>query len=311
VVQQLAGAKEPGDGDGQKSGRRVRYLQDEAAPSAARMVLGSALRKRRVLRGLKQEQVARLLGGSPSKVSRIENGQHNFKEHDLQQFFAVYGVDDPAEQAQLRDLAEAANQPTWWQSWSGVAQKYLQAVVSFEDLAQRIRSYESQQLHGLLQTPDYARALINRGGGTPRQREALAELREQRQARFAAAENKMLICVIDEATLRRPVGSPDIMRRQLEHLIDLSSDPRYQFRLAELGRYDLPVELGTTTIFDFSGRILPTTVYTECFDGGLVVQDEESVDRRQKAFDALRVASLAPRQTVQKIRDLLSRTYHR
>jgi hypothetical protein len=116
--------------------------------------------------------------------------------------------------------------------------------------------------------------------------------------------------IIDEVTLLRPVGSPDVMRGQLEHLLTLSDNPRYQFRVAELSRYDLPVDLGPTTIYDFAG-MLPTIAYAEGFDGGLIIQDEQAVDRRTKAFDALLVASLAPRQTVRRISDLLARQYRR
>ncbi|MFJ6572245.1 helix-turn-helix domain-containing protein [Streptomyces sp. NPDC091292] len=311
MVQQPAGPEEPGESDGQKSGRRVRYLQDEAAPSAPRMVLGNALRHRRQALGLKQEEVARRLGASPSKISRIEKGQHKFKEQDLLGFFSLYGISDPEEQRQLEELARTANQPTWYQKRSTAAQRYLQAVVSFEDMAQRIRSYESQHLHGLLQTPEYARALIERGRGSRSRHESLLQLRKERQARFAAATDKRLICVIDEAALRRLVGSPQIMRRQVEHVIDLSANPRYVIRLAELNRYNLPVELCTTTLFDFAGRILPTVAYAESFDGGLIIQDEESVDRRERAFDALRAASLTPPKTVQKLRDLLASNYCR
>ncbi|MFJ6392805.1 helix-turn-helix domain-containing protein [Streptomyces sp. NPDC091972] len=310
MVQQLAGAGEPGDNDNSKAGRGLRYLRDEPAPSAQRMVLGYALRRQRMSLRLKQEEVAGRLGCSPSKVSRIEGGHHQFKERDLLRFFHVYGINDPSEQALLLALASGANEATWWQPWSWVAPKYVQAVVSFEDLAQRMRAYEPLQLHGLLQTSAYSRALIDRTSSSSRERDALAELREERKARFASAPaNKMGMFIIDEVTLRRPVGSPEIMREQLEYLLALSDNPRYQFRLAELGRYNLPVDLGPTTIFDFAG-MLPTIIYAEGFDGGLIVQDDQAVDRRTKAFDALLVASLAPRPTFRKISDLL-RYYRR
>ncbi|MEU9154933.1 Scr1 family TA system antitoxin-like transcriptional regulator [Streptomyces sp. NPDC048417] len=151
----------------------MRYIRDEIVPSAPRMVLGNALCARRTAIGLKQEDVARLLGASVSKVSRIETGQHQFKEQDLARFFVIYQVTDPVEQAQLRELAQVANQQPWWQPWSGVAQKHLQAVVSFEDMAQRIRVYEPLQLPGLLQTEGYARAVIAGGSADVHQRQSL------------------------------------------------------------------------------------------------------------------------------------------
>ncbi|KUO04636.1 helix-turn-helix domain-containing protein [Streptomyces caeruleatus] len=310
MVQQLAGAGDPGETESPKAGRGVRYLRDEPAPSAQRMVLGHALRKRRKSLNLKQGQVARFIGGSASKVSRIENGRHQFKERDLQALFQLYGIDDPTEQELLLGLAAGANEAAWWQPWSWATSKHLQAVVSFEEMAQRIRSYEPLHIHGLLQTPAYSQAVINRGPGTFQELEARAQLRRERKARFAdAPADKTGMFIIDEVTLRRPVGSMEVMCGQLEHLLELSADPRYQFRLAELGRCDLPVDLGATTIFDFAG-MLPTLVYAEGFDGGLIIEDDEAVDLRVKAFDALLFASLAPRQTRRRISDLL-RHYRR
>lgn len=310
MVQGSAGAA--GSGDLLKSSRRVRYIRDEIVPSAQRMVLGNALWGRRKAIGLKQDEVARRLGASVSKVSRIETGQHQFKEQDLVGLFAIYQITDPLEQAQLRALAEEANQQPWWQPWSGVAQKHLQAVVSFEDMAQRIRMYEPLQLPGLLQTEGYARAVIAGGSAEGHHRQALVDLRMERQQRFqAVGEDKKLVCVIDEGSLKRRYGTPRVMQQQLEHLIGLASSPRYVIRIAEQDRYDLPVHLGSTTIWEFSARILPDIAYAEIFDGGLIFQDEEQVDKRKKAFDRLRRESLSPQRSVQRLKDLLSSNYYR
>lgn len=311
MVRQLAGAEVPDDSGGQKPGPRVRFLKDEPAPSAPRMVLGKELGRRREAVGLQQKQVSRLLGWSVSKTSRIEGGQVKVKEHDLQALFSLYRIYDANEQQPLLELAEITRRDMWWKPWSGIASQYLQSVLSFEDMAQRIRSYEPLYLHGLLQTPDYARALIERGRGTQSTHASLAQLRTERHVKFADSPGKQLVAVIDEASLRRPVGNAEIMRGQVEHLIGLGEDGRFQLRLAELNRYNLPVELGPTTIFDFAETLLPTMVYSESFDGGLVIQDEPSVDLRVKAFDRLRSRSLAPGKTTQKLRDLLASNYYR
>jgi DNA-binding XRE family transcriptional regulator len=268
------------------------------------MVLGNALRHRRNAAGLKLDEVATRLGISTSTVSRIESGSIPTKEADLLRLFTVYQVTEPEEQSRFREMAAAAQQPAWWQPWSAVAPKHLQAVVSFEDMAQRIRSYESQYLYGLLQTPDYARALIERGRGSAHVRDELVELRKERQLRFAEAEGKSLIAVVDEASLRRPVGSRPIMRAQLEHLAELSRNPRYQLRLAELGSFDVPAELGSTTIFDFESRLLPTIACMEGFDGSLAIDDDAMVDHRVKKFDALLTRSLAPQAMRRKLQHL-------
>ncbi|MER6465754.1 helix-turn-helix transcriptional regulator [Streptomyces sp. NPDC001228] len=297
-----------GDGGGEKPGRRgtVRYLKDDAVPSAPRMLLGYALRSRRTTLGLKLQDVAARMGCSSSKLSRIENGHHAFKEKDLLQLFAVYEVHDRHQRETLLGLAEIANQPTWWQKWSAVAQPYLQAVISFEDMAVRTKTSSAQLLHGLLQTPAYSAASIRRGRGGSSAHDALIELRSERQARFAAAPDKSLIAVIFEAALLYPVGSPEIMAEQMEHLVELSKRRNYQLRLAEQGRYDLPVELGTTTIFDFEGRV-PAVAYQESLDGGLFIQDDDLVDHRDKVFDRLRALSLRPEATRRKLQHLANK----
>ncbi|MGV9427913.1 helix-turn-helix domain-containing protein [Streptomyces sp. NPDC003656] len=307
MARQLPISAEPDDGYGQKAGRRgaVRYLQNETAPFAARMVLGNALRHRREAVGLSAGEAARQLGGSPSKVSRIESGTFALKQQDLLKFCSLYRITDPEEQGRLYELARAAQQPAWWQPWAAVAPKYLQAVVSFEDMATRVKSFEPIYLHGLLQTPEYARALIERGRGSARGHDELVRFRTQRQERFAAAPNRRLICVVDEATLLRPVGSAEIMRGQLKHLLALTGDPRFQLHLAPLYDYNVHVELGPTTLFDFAGP-LPTIAFAEGYDGGLVIEDEHMVDRRVKAFDALAARSLAPRAMRRRLQDMLA-----
>ncbi|MFI8348764.1 helix-turn-helix domain-containing protein [Streptomyces sp. NPDC085596] len=310
MSKQLPAPAEFDDGAGQRAGRRgaVRYLQNEAAPGAARKVLGNALRLSRESARLSLGEAASHLGVSSSKVSRIESGTNSPKQRDLPKFFETYGITTPEEQGNLQELAAAAHRPTWWQPWSAVTPKYLQAVVSFEDMASRVRSFEPAYLHGLLQTPEYARALIERGRGPASTYDELVRFRTTRQKQFAAADKKLL-CVVDEATLARPVGSAAIMRGQLQHLIDLTltSNPRIQLRLAPLYEFDVHVELGPTTIFDFAGRLLPTIVFTEGYDGGLVIEDEEMVDRRVKAFDALATRSLDSHAMRRRLQHLLVR----
>ncbi|WP_244950248.1 helix-turn-helix domain-containing protein [Streptomyces griseofuscus] len=308
MIRRIAGAPGPvgSRSGGDRPGRRgtVRYLKDEAVPSAPRMLLGHALRSRRHHLGLKQEEVARRMGCSSSKLSRIESGMHHFKEKDLLRLFVVYEISGEKEQAVLLELAEIANQPTWWQEWSTVAQPYLQAVISFEDMATRIKAYSSDLLHGLAQTPAYAEALIRRGRGERDTHDALLGLRKERRARFEAAPGKKLIIVVHAAALLNRVGSPEIMADQMEHLAGLSERRNHQLRLVDPAHhYDLPVELGTTTIFDFEGRV-PKVAYAENLDGCLFIQDEDLVDHREVVFDELRFKGLGPDAARRKLNDL-------
>ncbi|GAA3196704.1 helix-turn-helix transcriptional regulator [Streptomyces ramulosus] len=307
MVQRTAGAEETDEG-GQKTRGRVQLLRDELTLSAPCMVLGRELRQRRQALKLDQQDVAKVLRWSKSKVSRIEGGRIGIDQRDLEDLFSLYRIDDAGREP-MRELALIGKRPEWWKKWSGITTAYLQAVMSFEDVAQRIRSYEPQYLNGLLQTPEYAKAVIGRGSD-PSNHAALVELRQQRQAKFAETPGKELVCVIDEVSLLRPVGNARIMRRQVQHLIELNEDPRYQLRLAELNR-SLPSEVGSTMIFDFAEKLLPTIAYSENFDGGLVIQDEESVDRRVRKFDMLRHMSLSPTATTQKLHHLLQSNCYR
>ncbi|MFB7778168.1 helix-turn-helix domain-containing protein [Streptomyces bauhiniae] len=308
MAEQLPSAAEPEHGSGQKTGRKgaVRYLQDEPAPRAARMVLGSALRRCREAVGLSVGEAAARLGGSASKVSRIESGLFSPKQQDLPKLFALYEITDTTEQSQLRELASDAQQSPWWQPWSTVTPKYLQAVVSFEDMATRIRSYEPIYLHGLLQTPEYSRALMERGRGSAIIHDEMVQFRTMRRQRFDAASDTNLVCIVDESSLMRPVGSADIMRKQLEHLVALTFHPRIQLRLAPLYDYETSVALGPTTIFDF-GRRLATIAYSEGYDGGLFIEDEQGVDSRTKAFDLLAARSLGPHAMRRRLQHMVTR----
>ncbi|MFJ3659803.1 helix-turn-helix domain-containing protein [Streptomyces sp. NPDC090119] len=307
MAEKLPIAAELDDGCDPKTGRRgtVRYLRNETAPRAARMMLGNALRLHREAAGLSAGEVARQMAGSPSKLSRIESGTISAKAQDLLKFIEMYKITDPEEQTQLRQLATAAQQSPWWQPWAAVTPQYLQAVVSFEDMAVSIRSYQLTYLHGLLQTPEYARALIERGRASEGAYDDLIRFRTARQERFVEASDKKLLCVVDESVLARPVGSPEIMREQLKHLITLTCDPRVQLRLVPLHNYDVHVELAPTTIFDFAGH-LPTIAFAEGYDGGLVIEDKKMVDRRVKEFDAVATQSLGPHATRRRLQDLLA-----
>lgn len=284
---------------------RMTHSQAPAIPVAQRMILGIQLRGRRQASSMSVTDAARLVGMSGSKLSRLEAGMHDFKRQDLARLFDLYKV-SPAEQQYLLDLLENATERPWWQDWSDVATTQLQSFVSLEETAQRIRTYQSTQLPSLLQTEEYARAVIEVGipESTPRTVERLVELHQNRIQRFEGSAPNRLICVIDEATLIRPFGGIEVMRRQLDHLIAMTEDSRHSMRIAELTKPNLPVNLGMTTIFDFEGRTLPTIVYTEHFDGAFILQKEEEVDRRVKAFDRLQSFSLSRDQSSQRLRDL-------
>lgn len=291
-----------------RSPRTVRNLHAMSgrAPTAQRMKFGEMLRQHRVRLGLTEKEVAQRLGGrSASKISRLESGEHDFKESDVRSLLDVYGVEDPAERERMLELAHEANQKGWWEPYSDVATKELQTYVSLEDIAQRMRSFETGQLHGLLQIPDYTRALVRANSPhlDAKSVERITELRRLRAERFLQDSSAELKCVLDEVTLSRGYGSDSIMQQQVEHLISLADHPRLTFRLIPTRGLNLPVQIGPTTIFDFAAGQLPAIVYAERIDGGLYLQDPAAVDRYAKAFDHLLVKAKPPARYLQKLKD--------
>jgi len=242
-------------------------------------------------------------GRSASKISRLERGLHDFKEKDVQLLLDVYGITEPSERERLLDMGRQANVRGWWEAFGDVSTKALQTYVSLEDIAQRIRSYENEQLLGLLQIPDYTRHLVSTNSPEKSKQEIdrIVELREMRQERFMHESSAQLICVLDEATLVRGYGSKAIMRRQLEHLITLADHERVSFSLIELSRLNAPVQIGTTTIFDFEDGQLPDVVYIERPNAGQYLEEADAVDEYVKRFDRLLIASVRSTSCVRRL----------
>ncbi len=290
-----------------RSPRSHRIVSDLSgrAPTAQRMMFGNTLRQRRLASGLSESEVARRTRYSASKINRLEHGLHDFKRTDVQRLLDIYGVTVPQERERLLELASKANERGWWDPWRDVTTKALQTYVSLESLAQRIRSYESGQLHGLLQIPDYTAALVRANSRSKEKREIdrIVELREMRQKRFMEDSRMVLRCVLDEVTLTRGYGDRQVMRRQIEHLLDLADHRRISFRLAEMSAPNLPVQIGPMTVFDFEDGQLPEIVYIERVNGGLYLQEPQDVDELIKGFDQLMQASLHHRACVRRLMD--------
>ena len=132
-------------------------------PTVQRLVLGGQLHRLRESRGISAEKAAEAIRGSHSKISRMEHGRVGFKERDVADLLTLYGVTDNEERAALLNLAREANTPGWWHAYSDILPTWLEPYVGLEAAASVIRTYEVQFVPGLLQTEEYARALIRQG----------------------------------------------------------------------------------------------------------------------------------------------------
>ena len=186
-------------------------------PTVQRLVLGNQLHRLRESRGISAEQAAEAIRGSHSKISRMEHGRVGFKERDVGDLLTLYGVTDSEERAALLNLAREANTPGWWHAYSDILPSWLESYVGLEAAASVIRTYQIQFVPGLLQTEEYARAVIQVGAISADDAEIdrRVALRLGRQKLLTREEPPRFWVVMDEAALWRPIGGRDVMRGQL------------------------------------------------------------------------------------------------
>jgi transcriptional regulator with XRE-family HTH domain len=271
------------------------------APTVMRILLGTQLRRLRESRGITAAAAAMAIHGSESKISRIELGRNAVRGVDVADLLDLYGITCPAERKALLVLAGQANQQGWWHHSQDLLPSWFQPYLGLEDSAKLIRSYDTQFVPGLLQTDEYSRA-VHELGAYPREdivRRVL--LRKERQQRFASGCLR-LWAVIDEMALRRPVGTTDIMRRQLEHLLEVADQPRITIQITPFATGASHAAPGSFSILSFATNDLPDVVYVEQLTSALYLDKRADVDRYVQAMDLIATTSTSPDQTRQFLR---------
>ncbi|MFG3225024.1 helix-turn-helix domain-containing protein [Kitasatospora sp. NPDC048194] len=268
-----------------------------------RLLLGNQLRRLREARGVTREEAGYSIRASESKISRMELGRVGFKERDVADLLTLYGVEGEQERAAVLALVRDANAGSWWHEYGDVLPAWFQNYLGLEEAAAEIRSYEVQFVHGLLQTADYARAVITAGchGLRAEDIERRVEVRLRRQDLLSAERPPRLLAVLDEAALRRPWGGPEQMRGQLDRLLELSELPHVRLQVLPLGTAGLAAESGAFSVLGFAEAELADVVYLEQFTTALYVDKPAEVASYRRAMEDLQAESLSPGRT----RDLL------
>ncbi len=268
-----------------------------------RMLLGSQLRRLREARGITREAAGYSIRASESKISRMELGRVSFKTRDVEDLLTLYGISDEAERESLLSLAREANVAGWWHSYTDVLPSWFPTYVGLEGAASLIRVYEVQFVHGLLQTEEYARAVVRRGmkGASPADVERRVALRLERQKHLLADNAPEFHIVLDEAALRRPYGDRDVMRGQLQHLIDVSERPNVRLQVMPFSFGGHSGESGAFTILSFPDADLSDVVYLEQLTSALYLDKREDVAQYEQALKELQQDSPGPDES----RDLL------
>ncbi|MEU6320449.1 helix-turn-helix transcriptional regulator [Streptomyces sp. NPDC047009] len=272
-----------------------------------RILLGSHLRRLREARGITREQAGYSIRASESKISRMELGRVSFKTRDVEDLLTLYGITDEAERTSLLSLAKEANVAGWWHSYSDVLPSWFPTYVGLEGAAHLIRSYEVQFVHGLLQTEAYAHAVVARGmkGASAADIDRRVALRLERQKYLVAENAPEFHVVLDEAALRRPYGNRQVMRDQLQHLIEISERPNVRLQVMPFSFGGHSGESGSFTILSFPESDLSDVVYLEQLTSALYLDKREDVAQYEGAMKQLQQDSPGPGESRDLLRGLL------
>ena len=258
-----------------------------------------------------REEAGYAIRGSESKISRLELGRVSFKKRDITDLLRLYDIPEGDERVDaLVQLAEEANQPGWWHRYDDVMAKWFQTYIGLEEAASLIRTYEIQFVPGLLQTEDYARAVVSVGApqDTDEQIEAKVRVRLERQRILERPEPPALWAVIDEAALRRPMGGRRLMRAQIEHLLLMMKRPNITVQVVPFRQGGHAAESGAFTILRFDGEDLPDVVYLEQLVSALYLDKREQVDRYLQTMVRLTGEAPTPDATVELLQKILEQT---
>ncbi|MFF8281488.1 helix-turn-helix domain-containing protein [Streptomyces albus] len=276
------------------------------SPAVPRRVLGIRLRRLREAQYISPREAAEAIRVTPRHIEDVEQGRTGCALRDVADLLTIYGVTDESERAVLTALAQQAGRPGWWHAFQGVVPGWLHNYLGLEQAASVIRTYEVQFVPGLLQTREYARAVIELAheeepeAGIQRR----VELRMRRQQILFGPRSPHLWAVIDEAALRRPVGGAATMRAQLRHLIALSELPQVTVQIMPFSAGGHAAAGGPVTLLRLPESELSDVVYLEQLDSACYLEDETDIEAYRRVTDRLVTRSMPPDETREMLRTI-------
>ena len=272
-------------------------------PTVLKILLGAQLRRLREQAGVTRDDAGYHIRASGSKISRLELGRVSFKERDVSDLLDLYHVDAETK-GQLVQLTAEANATPWWQKYREVVPDWFHVYVGLEEAATLIRVYEVQFVPGLLQTEEYARAVVTQGSPNlaPEEVDSRVAVRMGRQKLLDRENPPRLWAIVDEAALRRPMGGREVLAEQVKRLIDAISEPNITLQVMPFKYGGHAAEGGAFTIMRFPEADLPDMVYMEYLTGANYVDKPDDVEVYAAVMERLSVAGTSPEKT----RDILN-----
>lgn len=281
---------------------RVQSVVVERGPTVLRIALGGQLRDLRVKKGITREAAGDAIRGSHAKISRLELGRTGFKERDIRDLLTLYGVSDPEERERFLDLARQANEPGWWHRYSDLLPSWFGTYLGLEQAATKIRTYEAHLVPGLLQTPEYARAVMSLGYEDA-DMDRRVQVRIKRQEVLRRADPPTVWAIIDEAALHRPVGGSRVHREQMEHLIELAQLPNVTVQVLPYSAGEHAAAGSSFSILRFAESELPDIVYLEHLTSALYLDRRQDLALYLSVMDRLSVQAESPGESLKILAD--------
>ncbi len=272
-------------------------------PTVLRMVLGVHLRRLRERSRISREAAGESIRASHAKISRLELGRVGCKQRDLDDLLTLYGVEDERDRAVFLALANQASSPGWWHQYNDVLPSWFEVYVGLEQSASIIRTFQVQFVPGLLQAEGYAREVVKLGCPNleTREIERRVALRMSRQDFLVQPDAPSLWAVVDEAAVRRVLGSGKVMRQQLQRLIELTEQRNITIQVVPFDVGGHVAGGGPFSILRFPEPDLPDVVYLEQLRSALYLDKSQDVDAYRAVMDRLCAQAESPAQTVKTL----------
>jgi transcriptional regulator with XRE-family HTH domain len=269
-------------------------------------MLGARLRRLREAAEVSRAEAGFAIRSSESKISRLELGRVSFKPRDVTDLLTMYGVTDPEKREAFLEMVKRSNEPGWWHRYIDLVADWFQDYLGLEESASRIQTWEQQFVPGLLQTEDYAKAIISHGWSPMATQSVQRQvgMRMRRQALLGRPDPPKLWAVIDESVLHRPIGGRRVMLDEVEHLIELTKRPNITLQVVPYQFSGYAAE-GSFTSLRFAEPELPDVVYIEHLNGALYLDKRSDTELYGRVFDRLTVDAYTPdhtRQFLMKVR---------
>lgn len=278
-------------------------MSTRISPTVHRRRLAMELRRLRTEAGIKADEVARELACSPGKISQMETGRVSITVSDTKAMLELYGVTGERRD-ELLELARTAKQRGWWHPYGDALYPWARHYIGLETGVSAIRGYRTTLVPDLLQTEDYQRAALARDSRvSDTELDRLVELGRRRRELLDGPDAPQLWFVLDETVLRRRVGSAQVMRAQLDHLLEAGHRPNITVQVLPYAAGALPATTGSFTLLEFPDLADPAVVHIRYVTGALYLQNDEDVQVYRGLLDDLTANALSKTRSAALIKE--------